>query len=172
MDEEWRERDGREDLDELERISKISSSDSSCGMSEGSSTAMTCSTKVLKLIWRLLFAECCSFGGVPPSMGVVLSEMGILGGDRFRIPPRDLTMFVSDFVWWSCGRSRSMASVSSPPSVASKMGEEGVWMVSISERVRCFKMGFFTPGSRLNLSSAVATLSGRTGSTAAVWRGP
>jgi hypothetical protein len=46
--------DGRDDRDDEERISSISSSSLSIvGISLGSSIAMHCSTKVLKLICRL-----------------------------------------------------------------------------------------------------------------------
>lgn len=59
------------------------------------------------------------------------------------------------------------------------MGDDGLGMVSISDNVRCFRIGFegvrvpLSVGRSIpNLSSVVATFIGRTGSTAAVCNGP
>jgi hypothetical protein len=66
------------------------------------------------------------------------------------------------------------------------MGEAGMGMVSISERVRCFRIGFFTgpettgrsigwsipTPSIPSRSAVVASRGGRTGSTWAVCNGP
>ena len=75
--------------------------------------------------------------------------------------------------------SPSLSLPESSGRVASRMGDEGLGIVSISDNVRCFKIGF--EGVRVplrvgrsipNRSSVVATFIGRTGSTAAVCSGP
>lgn len=191
---ECREREGREprdDLDELLRISSISSSESlwGCGKS-WSETAIHCSTNVLN--------EMCFFCpgslSVGEEMGTValgetLPEMGIRGGLLYLTADvRLLAMLVSDFVWIKGGRrgpeSSSEDTLSSSLLEASRMGEDGLGMVSISDSVRCLRIGLEglragPPGSlaRLGLSmpsrsSVEAILRGLTGSTLAVWSGP
>lgn len=72
-----------------------------------------------------------------------------------------------------------MLSISSSfPEYDSRMGDAGIGIVSISERVRCFRIGFLTgpettgrsipTPSIPSRSTVVASRGGRTGSTEAV----
>jgi len=132
---------------------------------------MTCSTKVLKLICLLPVEGASAPGERWPSELSPIGGASLSGAKCLRPPVRTRTMFVSDFVWTSGGRPEEDSS-SSSCFVASRTGEEGWWMVSISDSVRCFRIGFLYAGSRPYLSSVDETFIGRTGSTCAVWRGP
>lgn len=184
--EEFLEREGlelRDDLDELLLISKTSSSESLSGGGKSASlTAIHCSTNVLN--------EMCFFcvGSLSPgevtgtaALGDTLPEMGIRGGDRYLTAEvRELAILVSDLVCINAGRlipTPSSEETSSSSLDASRMGEEGFGMVSISERVRCLRIGL--DGARFGFglsiprrSSVEDTFNGRTGSTFAVCKGP
>ena len=170
-------------------ISSMSSSESSSAkvLMSCSSTATHCSTKVLKEMCRLLDGPALLLllvGGkskFSPLLGVWLAELARRGG-LFRLF-LVRKMFESDLVLWGVGRSTEPSSESMSSSsllVDSRIGEAGMGMVSISESVRCFRIGFFAGPPRCRItgrsmpkrSSVVATLRGRTGSTWAVCSGP
>ncbi len=99
--------DGRDDrlevLAEDDRISSISSSDSSktSGCACGSSTATHCSTNVLNFMCRfpLIWMISGVTGVLSPPAGVAFPEIGPRGGDFFLVGPlRVRKMLVSDFV--------------------------------------------------------------------------
>jgi hypothetical protein len=81
-------------------------------------------------------------------------------------------MLVSDLVWDRSGRSGefSVLFLLLPLkfiATASRMGEEGMGILSMSEMVRCFKIGFLPDAlTRPTRSSVDAILGGGTGSAA------
>jgi hypothetical protein len=148
--------EGLDDRDELlaeDRISSMSSSESLIRLMGASSIATHCSTNVLNEMCFLPLGGGAGSPSIADSGGTnVLVPLAPVSGGNFggflslTLVVRPPKMLVSDFVWSSIGRLPglpiSSTSLSLPKLLDSRIGDEGIGMVSISDNVRCLRIGF------------------------------